>query len=245
MLSVSILQRVLSRTQERLTMSKIRLDQYLANRGLAPTRSQAENYIKLGKVKVDGNIIIKPGQIISENAVVKLTSPIRYVSRGGLKLESVAKALRLDFRQKSVLDVGSSTGGFSDYALQHGAARVIAVDVGTKQMDKELKLNPKIDLHEQTDIRDIKKLSTKVDYCLIDVSFISIRTVLDHLLSILSSECLVVAMVKPQFEADNLLYKHKGVIKNEKMRRDILKSFESYATRSYKIENKLDSKVAS
>ncbi len=224
-------------------MLRNRLDLYLVEKGLATSRSQAENYIKLGRVSVDGNIVLKPGQNIAENAVVKLTSPIKYVSRGALKLESIADELGLNFKAKTVLDVGSSTGGFTDYALQGGADKIIAVDVGSGQMDQALRLNPKIELHEQTDIRDVKNLSTKVDYCLIDVSFISIRVILKHLLNILTPDSLVVAMVKPQFETDNSSIKHKGVIKNEKMRRDILRNFETHIKREYKIVNKADSKI--
>lgn len=224
-------------------MNGIRLDNYLVNRGLAATRSQAENYIKLARVEVDGNTVIKPGTKVSKNAVVKLTSPIKYVSRGALKLESVADRLKLDFRGKAVLDVGSSTGGFTDYALQHGASKVVAVDVGRQQMHKRLRLNKTIELHEQTDIRDVKKLSTKVDYCLIDVSFISVIPILEHLLNILSQNCSVVAMVKPQFEASSERYKHKGVIKNESMRRSIMKDFEKRVSKGYKIVDKSDSKI--
>lgn len=225
-------------------MNGIRLDNYLVKKGLAATRSQATNYIRLGKVTVGGGVITKPGFNISKIAVVKLTSPIKYVSRGGLKLESVANSLKLDFRGKAVLDVGSSTGGFSDYALQHGAVRIIAVDVGTKQMHASLRANPKVELYEQTDIRNVKNLSTKVDYCLIDVSFISVRLVLEHLLNLIDSNCLVVAMVKPQFETDYDEHKHKGVVKNENVRRKILKDFEKWSSAHYKIFSKADSKIA-
>lgn len=223
-------------------MNNSRLDKLLVERGLTATRSQAENYIKLGKVEVNGNIITKPSKNIAKTSVVKLTSPIMYVSRGALKLESVSDKFKLDFRGKSVLDVGSSTGGFTDFALQSGAVKVIAVDVGKKQMDMNLRNNDKVELHEQTDIRDVKKLSTKIDFCLVDVSFISIRPVLEHLSRIIPLECIIVAMVKPQFETDEN-YKHKGVIKNESMRRDILKKFEQWATDRFKIINKSDSEV--
>jgi 23S rRNA (cytidine1920-2'-O)/16S rRNA (cytidine1409-2'-O)-methyltransferase len=224
-------------------MNRTRLDSYLVIRSLAATRSQAENYIKLGRVKVNGVIVKKPGTNVSQNAVVELTSEIKYVSRAALKLESVATTLRLDFKNKAILDVGSSTGGFTDFALQQGAGKIIAVDVGTEQMDKRLRLNQNVELHEQTDIRDIKSLSTKVDYCLIDVSFISIRLILKHLLTLLSSDCRVVAMVKPQFEAEGSL-KHKGVIKNEAVRRKILKDFEAWVAPLYKVHDKADSQVA-
>lgn len=225
-------------------MDRMRLDQLLVERGYASTRSQAENYIKLGKVTVEGKVSQKPGLFVLKKAVVKLTSPIKYVSRAGLKLESVADELKLDFRNKSVLDVGSSTGGFSDYALQHGALRVIAVDVGTNQMDSKLRQDLRIELHEQTDIRSVDSLSTKVDYCLIDVSFISIRPILSHLRGLLTDECLIVAMVKPQFENASVQQKNRGVVKNEKIRRMILKDFETWSANKFKIINKADSKIA-
>ncbi len=225
-------------------MNRIRLDNYLVAKGLAATRSQAENYIKLGHVTINGKIIKKSNSNIAKNDVVKLTSEIKYVSRAALKLESVASSFELDFRGKAVLDVGSSTGGFTDFALQHGATKIIAVDVGKQQMDARLRLSPIVELHERTDIRNISKLSTKVDYCLIDVSFISIRLVLDHLLKLLTPDSLIVAMVKPQFEAEAEGYKHKGVIKNETIRRKILKDFENWSAKTYKVVNKADSKVA-
>ena len=225
-------------------MSRVRLDNYLVDQGLVSTRSQAENYIKLGKVTVNNNIITKSSYNIAKNAVVKLTSPNQYVSRAGFKLESVSGKFNLDFTNKTVLDVGSSTGGFNDYALQHGAAKIIAVDVGTKQMDGQLRLNPKVELHEQTDIRNVNNLSTKVDYCLIDVSFISIKLVLQHLRTLIDSDCTIIAMVKPQFEAENPKDKNKGVIKNENIRRAVLKDFEQYAVKNYKVIDKSDSKVA-
>lgn len=206
------------------------------------SRSQAENYIKLGKVEVDGNIVKKPSAKVSKNNVVLLTSEKKYVSRGGMKLESVATELKLNFKDTVVLDVGSSTGGFTDYVLQDGASGVIAVDVGKNQMNDLLKQNPKIDLHEQTDIRDIKSLSTKVDYVVIDVSFISIKIVLKHLKNILNKDAKIIAMVKPQFESKDT-QKHKGVIKNESLRRKILAEFELWAKSDFKIISKSDSKV--
>jgi 23S rRNA (cytidine1920-2'-O)/16S rRNA (cytidine1409-2'-O)-methyltransferase len=111
-------------------MSKIRLDQALVLRGLTPTRSQAESYIKLGYVKINGKVNSKPGFLVNDDAKFQLTVKEQYVSRAALKLASVADKLHLDFKDKAVLDVGSSTGGFTDYALRRGANRVIAVDVG-------------------------------------------------------------------------------------------------------------------
>lgn len=222
----------------------MRLDNYLLHQSLVASRSQASNYIRLGYVQVDGRTELKPSRQINKHNVVKLTAAKLYVSRAALKLESVAERLKLDFRNRAVLDVGSSTGGFSEFALGHGARQVIAVEAGKDQMDSQLKANPLIELHEQTDIREVKKLSTKVDYVLIDVSFISLREVLPHISSLIDSNCQIVAMVKPQFEASSKITQNHGVIKNEKQRREILKSFELWAKQYFKIQNKAESLVA-
>ncbi|MDD3035568.1 MAG: TlyA family RNA methyltransferase [Candidatus Saccharimonadaceae bacterium] len=157
-------------------MQKTRLDNTLVRRGLVSSRSQAESWIKLGKVLVDGHVITKPGFFVSDNSVVMLNAEEQYVGRAGLKLASVASALKLDFRGKIVLDVGSSTGGFTDYALQHGAKKVYAVDVGTDQLHPTLRGDKRIELYEKTDIRDFY-LDDKPDIVLIDVSFISLRQI--------------------------------------------------------------------
>src|SRR5579871_4902401 len=128
-----------------------RLDQALVRRGLVGTRSQAESYIKLSQVKVNGRVVTKPGQTVPEEAHLELQVAEQYVSRAALKLASVARSLGLDFADKVVLDVGSSTGGFTDYALRHGAQRVIAIDVGTNQLHSSLRDDPRIELHEKTD----------------------------------------------------------------------------------------------
>lgn len=225
-------------------MNKRRLDAEITIRGLVPTRSQAESVIKLGEVLVNGQIITKPGYFVSTDAAIKLTIKQQYVSRAGLKLASVAKLLGLDFRGKTVLDVGSSTGGFTDYALQSGAARVYAVDVGTDQMHASLRNDSRIELHEKTDIRDFK-LNNKPDIVVIDVSFISLREVLPHIASELASQATqIVAMVKPQFEAGRDQV-NKGIIKNDSIRRQILKDFEVWAKKSkFVIKDKRDSEVA-
>src|SRR5262245_27731904 len=126
-----------------------RIDQALVARKLLTTRSQAESFIRLGQVTVNKKVITKPGALVSESDVIKLLAQEQYVSRAGLKLASVAQALSLDFRGKVVLDVGSSTGGFTDYALQHGAHKVIAVDVGTNQLHPSLRGDGRIELHEK------------------------------------------------------------------------------------------------
>ena len=221
---------------------KHRLDQHIFKIGLAESRSQAENFIKLGEVKVNGRVIKKTGYFVDEGDDIKVTAGERYVSRAGLKLASVAQEFGLDFKDKIVLDVGSSTGGFTDYALQHGAKKVTAVDVGTNQLHPKLRGEERIDLREQTDIREIANLSQFPDIVVIDVSFISLKEVLPSVAKLSSKNTKIAAMLKPQFEAgDNS--KHKGVIKNERMRRDILKNFEEWAKERFVILDKSDSKV--
>lgn len=223
---------------------KQRLDQVLVERGLVATRSQAESWIRLGKVFVDGKAVAKPGYFVSDEQRVELKTEEQYVSRAGLKLASVAKMLGLDFRNKVMLDVGSSTGGFTDYALQHGAKKVIAVDVGTDQLHPSLLGHPKIELHEQTDIRDMRELSSTPDIVVIDVSFISLREILPHIAKLCTKQTEIIAMLKPQFEATAAHLKHKGVIKNDRIRRDILKGFEAWARQHFVILDKADSQIA-
>lgn len=225
--------------------TKQRLDQALVTRALVATRSQAESYIKLGDVTVNGTKAHKPGQFVSETDTIVLTTDTQYVSRAGLKLASVAEILGLDFRNKVVLDVGSSTGGFTDYALKNGAKQVIAVDVGTDQLHPSLRTNPKVELHEKTDIRDIAPSpELSIDMVVIDVSFISLMEILPHIAKLINADSLVLAMAKPQFEATAQAQKHKGVIKNDSMRRDILKHLENRVQELFNIVDKRDSGVA-
>jgi 23S rRNA (cytidine1920-2'-O)/16S rRNA (cytidine1409-2'-O)-methyltransferase len=224
-------------------MTKQRLDVTLAQRKLASSRSQAESWVKLGKVTVDGRVIMKPGHFVGDNAEIKLLAEVQYVSRAGLKLASVADIFKLDFRGKIVLDVGSSTGGFTDYALRHGAKRVYAVDVGTDQLHPSLRGNYQIELHEKTDIRDFL-MKIMPDIIVIDVSFISLRDILPHIHDNLSdNNTQIVAMVKPQFEAGKD-QTNKGIIKNDAIRRQILKDFEDWSRKYFVIQNKRDSDVA-
>lgn len=227
-----------------MSAKRTRLDQALVEKGLVVSRSQGESMIKLGQVTVDGRVVTKPGFFVNENANITLSGQQQYVSRAGLKLASIAEQFNLDFRDKVVLDVGSSTGGFTDYALRSGAQKVIAVDVGTDQLHPSLHNNPKIELHEQTDIRKFVKGSTfQIDIVVIDVSFISLREILPYVAKLSSNHTQIVAMMKPQFEAGNSS-KHKGVIKNDHMRRDILHYFEQWAKQDFVLEQKADSQVA-
>ncbi len=219
-----------------------RLDQLLVEKGLAPTRSQAENYIKLGFVQVDGRQITKAGFITDENSRIELKLAQQYVSRAGLKLDSVAKKFGLDFKDKLILDAGSSTGGFTDYALRQGARQVIAVEVGTAQMNPLIANNPRVELHEKTDIRDFQPLELP-DIILADLSFISLRQILPFLAKISGSETDIIALLKPQFEAGKTQI-NRGIVKNDKLRRQIIKDFENWVQKLFKVVDKQDSEIA-
>ncbi len=223
-------------------MSRQRLDVELVRRGLVQSRSQAENYIKLGDVYVNKKVVQKAGTPVSETDAIEVKTAGQYVSRAGLKIASVAEKLHVDFRDMVVLDVGSSTGGFTDYALQHGAKKVFAVDVGTDQLHPNLRSDPRIELHEKTDIRDFTP-GESIDVVVIDVSFISLRDILPHVARIVPAGAQIVAMLKPQFEAGRG-QTNKGVIKNNAVRRKILTDFELWAERYFVIVAKRDSEVA-
>lgn len=231
----------------------------MVQRKLVATRSEAENWIRLGKVTVNGQSVTRAGHFVDDSSDVKLATTERYVSRAGLKLASVASRFNVVFTDATVLDVGSSTGGFTDYALQHGAKKVFAVDVGTDQLHKSLHGHPKIELHEKTDIRDvylndtghltlvpqasgIERHGSNIDIIVIDVSFISIRDILPHVATLSHSKTAILAMVKPQFEAGRNQI-NKGVIKNDSTRREILRDFEQWSKKLFVIVDKADSDV--
>jgi len=221
---------------------KLRLDQYLAEKGMAQSRSQAANLIKLGKVKVNGRVAKKVHQYVGDSTDVVVEKG-KYVSRAGNKLASIAEKLELDFKNKVVLDIGSSTGGFTDFALKNGAKRVVAVDVGTDQLHASLTGNKKIELYEKTDIRTFGRSFQDIDIVVADVSFISLREILPPVAKKLPRQAEIVVMVKPQFEAGEK-QKNKGVVKNDKVRREILKDFELWARQYFVTISKADSEVA-
>ena len=222
---------------------KQRLDRYIVENRLTNSRSQAENYIRLGRVTVNWEVIKKCGFIVSTVDKVVLNIPEQYVSRAGLKLASVSNNFHLNFTDKVVLDIGSSTGGFTDYALRHGARMVYAVDVGTDQLHPSLRGNDQIKLYEKTDIRDFIPPET-IDIILADVSFISLREILPHVAkTAMNKKTLLVAMVKPQFEAGRN-QTNRGVVKNNAVRRRILSDFELWARQYFSIIDKRDSGVS-
>ena len=207
-------------------MKKLRLDQALVKRKLVNSNKQAQSYIKLGLVKVSHKLVSNVLVWVSDDEVIEVKASEQFVSRAGLKLSSVANDLGIDFSDKIVLDVGSSTGGFTYYSVKHGAKKVVAVDVGSNQLHPSLRNNPLIELYEQCDIRDFNKVDD-FDLILIDVSFISLKEVMPTIYRLADDQTKILAMFKPQFEASAEL-KNKGIIKNNRIRRDLIKDFENW-----------------
>lgn len=222
---------------------KQRLDVLLVERGLVETRSKAAALIMAGEVVVNEHTWTKPGHEFAADVEIRLKNQMPYVSRAGEKLASVIEPFGLDFTNKTVLDVGSSTGGFTDCALQHGAEKVIAVDVGTNQLAYKLRTDERVELHEQTDIRDFMT-DEKADMAVIDVSFISLTKILEHVASLIEKNGQIVAMVKPQFEAGKALAdEHKGLIVDEEVRQNVLAEFRAWAAEHFSIQAEADSKI--
>ncbi len=206
----------------------------------------AQAMIMAGEVSHKTTKLTKPGQTVEADIELEIADRRRYVSRGGDKLASVAEQLGVNFEDAIVLDVGSSTGGFTDYALQHGARKVYAVDVGTNQLAYKLRNDDRVVVIEQTDIRDIDShlLDPAPNIAVIDVSFISLTKVLDSVAKLITNNGQIVAMAKPQFETDKpTADKHKGVIKDDKLRNKILSDFEAKIDGHFEIVGKKDSEV--
>lgn len=223
---------------------KQRLDVLLAERGLAPSRTAAQALIMAGKVKAGTTVLSKPGAQISTDADLSVAEGPKYVSRGGDKLASVADALKLNFGDKTVLDVGSSTGGFTDYALQNGAKHVFGVDVGSGQLAYKLREDPRVSVMERTDIRKAD-LPEQADIAVIDVSFTSLMNVLPAVVRLIKPDSEIVALAKPQFESDKpTADKFKGVISDESVRTRILTKLERSMKVDFEIIASADSEVA-
>ncbi len=208
---------------------KKRLDVLLVEKGLAESREKAQALILAGKVLVNGELVYKPGTFIHPEAKIEVKEGIPYVSRGGLKLEFAIKTFGIDLRGKVTIDVGASTGGFTDCLLQHGAAKVYAVDVGYGQLAWKLRQDPRVIVLERTNIRYLDSLPEPVDLATIDVSFISLRLVLPPVLRLMKPEAEIIALVKPQFEAGREKVGKGGVVRDPMVHREVLENLVNYA----------------
>lgn len=203
-------------------MAKRRLDTLLVERGLVESRARAQSLILAGKVKVDGQVAHKAGKKVPADAEIALEEALPYVSRGGLKLVEALNRFQLDVSGLVCADVGASTGGFTDCLLQHGAAKVYAIDVGYGQLAWELRQDPRVVVLERTNIRYLESLPEPIDLATIDVSFISLELVLPPVISLLRPEGQIVALVKPQFEAGREQVGKGGVVKDPEVHRQVL-----------------------
>ena len=207
----------------------VRLDKLLLEKGLVDSREKAQALIMAGQVCVNGIRIDKPGYRLKGDEEIKVLSLPRYVSRGGEKLEGALKSFGIDPSGMVVLDVGSSTGGFTDCLLQHGAKRVYAVDVGRGQMDIKLREDPRVVLYEKTDARELtqKHIPEKVDLITIDVSFISLTKVLPSVVGFLKEEGTLLALIKPQFELCPKKVR-KGIVREKEHKREAIEKITEF-----------------
>lgn len=210
-------------------MAKERVDLALLRRGLVESREKARALIMAGQVMADDRVMDKPGALVSEDTPIRLRERLPYVSRGGIKLAHALDAFGLDVRDTVALDVGASTGGFTDCLLQRGARKVYAVDVGYGQMDLRLRQDPRVVLMERTNIRYLTHLPESPDLATIDVSFISLEKVIPPVLALLKPEAFVVALVKPQFEAGKDQVGKGGVIRDPAIHRAVLERLTGWA----------------
>ncbi|MDH4236365.1 MAG: TlyA family RNA methyltransferase [Nitrospira sp.] len=204
---------------------KDRLDQRLVAQGLAPSREAAARMILAGEVTVNGAMIDKPAKAVSVEAAIDVVSHgSRFVSRGGDKLAAALEACPIDIRGLTCLDVGCSTGGFTDCLLQQGATRVYAVDVGYGQFDWRLRQDARVVLIERTNIRYIERsaIPESIALTVIDVSFISLTNVLPSILPFLAPNAWVIALVKPQFEVGKGQVGRGGIVRDETQRQEVL-----------------------
>jgi 23S rRNA (cytidine1920-2'-O)/16S rRNA (cytidine1409-2'-O)-methyltransferase len=195
---------------------KQRLDVLLVDRGLVDSREKARALILAGQVLVDGQKLDKSGHAVPSDARVELLASPRYVGRGGLKLEAALDHFAIAVAGKICLDVGSSTGGFTDCLLQRGAARVYAIDVGTAQLDWKLRNDPRVVVREQVNARYLTRevVPESIDLAVCDVSFISITMILPALVNLLAKSAEMVILVKPQFELEREQVGRGGIIRD-------------------------------
>ena len=215
---------------------KVRLDVLLVNRGLAKSREQAKAIIMEGKVFVKGQREDKAGSMFDEAAPIEIHGQkLRYVSRGGLKLEKAVAHFDLGLEGKVCMDVGASTGGFTDCMLQNGAVKVYSVDVGHGQLDWKLRNDERVVCMEKTNIRYVtpEDIEEPVDFSSIDVSFISLTKVLLPVRNLLSQDGQIVCLIKPQFEAGREKVGKKGVVRDPAVHKEVIEKVIAFAKEQY------------
>jgi 23S rRNA (cytidine1920-2'-O)/16S rRNA (cytidine1409-2'-O)-methyltransferase len=217
-----------------MTGPRKRLDQLLVERNLAETRQRARSVIMAGLVRVGGVVVDKPGHMVDPTASIDLLGPDHpYVSRGGVKLEAALQAFSVDVQGLTILDVGASTGGFTDCLLQHGAKKVVAVDVGYGQLAWSLRNDPRVVVLERTNIRRLSILTIEedIDGAVIDTSFISLRIVVPATLRHLKKNSFLLTLIKPQFEAGKGMVGKGGVVRDVEQQKRVVAELVEFFTR--------------
>jgi 23S rRNA (cytidine1920-2'-O)/16S rRNA (cytidine1409-2'-O)-methyltransferase len=215
-------------------------------RNLVSTEKNALALILEGKVKVEGITVQKPGITAASDSKIEVISDKPYVSRGGLKLEGVFKELGLSAKGKKAIDIGSSTGGFTDFLLKNGAEKIIDIDVGYGQLSWKIRNSPRVTVLERTNIRnlDINRLPFTSNITVVDVSFISIKKIFNKILELTDTDGEVLLLVKPQFELAKEEVENKGIIKNKDLHKKVLKEMEEFVVKfPVKIKNFTFSKI--
>jgi len=203
---------------------RVRLDELLVRRGLAQSRSQARALVLAGQVRIPGALHLKPGLLLHEDTAMTVAPAPTYVSRGGLKLVHALEHFNVDPSGWICADIGASTGGFTDCLLQHGAARVYAVDVGYGQLDWRLRNDARVVVMERTNARYLQGLPETVDLVVVDASFISLRLLLPTVMRVARPNGRLIALVKPQFEAGRQEVGKGGVVRDVETHRKVLHS---------------------
>jgi len=209
---------------------KKRIDILLFEKGLAKSRHAGSELIKAQRIMVNNKIVQKNSeQIDSEEKIEIIGTEKPYVGRGGIKLEKALLDFKINPSKLIVLDVGSSTGGFTECLLRQGARKVYAVDVGTDQFDSDLKKDSRIVLIEKTDIRSVEKLPEEIDLAVIDVSFISLELVLESVKNLIKQNAMIIALIKPQFETKKEEKNKSGIVKTAESRELVLKKISDFS----------------
>lgn len=218
---ISTVVRLLMPKQDTKKAPKMRLDRLLVERGLGESREKAQAMIFAGQVLVNDRKVEKAGVLVTEDAAIRiLGGQLPYVGRGGLKLEAALRDFKIDVTGKTALDVGASTGGFTDCLLQHGAKKVYAVDVGYGQLAWKLRQDPRVIVIERTNVRELSpsQVPESVDIAVIDVSFISLEKVIPSIVPFLVKNGEIVALIKPQFEVGKGQVGKGGIVRDEAAR---------------------------
>ncbi|WP_064611131.1 TlyA family RNA methyltransferase [Streptobacillus moniliformis] len=224
---------------------KKRLDVLLVELGYFETREKAKREIMIGNVIINDRIETKAGTQFKEENIkdIRIKNKLKFVSRGGLKLEKAITYWNLDFKDKIILDIGASTGGFTDCALQNGAIKVFANDVGTNQLDYKLRSDERVISLEQIHVKDLE-LQEKVDYIVIDISFISLTKVIPFFTKFSKEDTKVIALIKPQFEVGREKISKNGIVVDEKYHDEAIKKvISSFKDFNYEILDVIESPI--